>query len=123
MYIYIDRHICVLHIYNTSTKNIKHIYPPFLISPKYRKLSERFALYPDTNSGSRTDWRLFILVMHPITMTVHIFPSRSVNVFDYGVLPQTLWKVLLPIQFIYLNAFLNVKTSQFQNTSGLVGFE
>lgn len=39
-----------------------------------------------TNSGSRNDWRLFIAVMHPITVTVGIFHCRNVNVVDDKVL-------------------------------------
>lgn len=53
--------------------------------------------------------------MHPISMTIHIFPSRNVNVLEYRVPPQTLLRVLLTIQFMYLNMFqmwkfLNLKT-------------
>lgn len=67
----------------------------------------------NTNSGSRTDLRLFIVIMHPITVTIHIIPSRNVNVLEYRVLPQTLLRVLLTIQFMYLNMFPNVEIPEF----------
>lgn len=107
-------YMCIrVHMYiYTNNTCIKQVYIPFFVSPKYKK---KFFYMLDTHSGSRTDWRLFIVIVYPIAVTVHIFPSRNVTVFDYRVLPQTLLKVLFTIQFIYLNTFLNVKTSQFQN--------
>lgn len=55
-----------------------------------------------------------------MTVAVHTFPSRNVNVFDYRVLSQTLGYLLYSL---YTLMFLNVKTSDFQNAFGPAGFD
>lgn len=99
-----------------------HVYLYF-ISPKDKKFSEGTFCMLDTNSGSRSDLELFIVIISPSSLPVPMFASRNINVFDYRVLPQTLLRVLLTVEFLYLDMFLNVKNSEFQNSFGPVGFE
>lgn len=69
--------------------NLYSFYPKF----KTQKLTKSFSML-DTNSGSRTDLKLFI-VIHLITVTANIFQQRNVNVVGYKMPPQTLLRVVL----------------------------
>lgn len=53
--------------------------------------------FHDINAGSRSELRLFIVIMYPITVAVPVLHCRDVNAVDYRVLPWTPQRLFLTL--------------------------
>lgn len=109
IYVYIYIHIDKQYVCRVGLHTFFHM-------SKIQKSLKDFFFFgmPDMNSGSRTDLRLFVVIMHPITVIVDVLPGRNVNVLEY--------RVLCTIQLMYLRMFLHVKTSENFQTHLASGF-